>query len=290
MKKVCVIGGSGFLGSHLADYLSESKFEVTIFDLYKSKWLNKKQKMVLGDITNLDDLIQAIEGCEYVYNFAGISDLNQALFKPIETVKLNILGNVNVLEACKIHKVKRYIYASSQYVNSREGGFYRCSKQSSELYVEEYKNYMDYTILRFGSLYGPRAGKENGIFNIIFKSLKNKKISYKGNANSIREYIHVYDAAKGSIDILSEEFKNKIVVLTGQQSLKVKDVLYMLNEILDLKGTVEFSDESYLGHYVRTPYAFEPRIGLKYNPRTYIDLGQGLLNLVSEIKKKNDFD
>ena len=96
----------------------------------------------MGDVTNLESLISALDGCECVYNFAGISDLNQALYKPIETVKLNILGNVNILEACKINKIKRYIYASSQYVNSREGGFYRCSKQSAELYVEEYKNFL----------------------------------------------------------------------------------------------------------------------------------------------------
>ena len=65
---------------------SEKKYRTTFGAWKYFGWHNKKQKMVLGDITNLDDLIQAIEGCEYVYNFAGISDLNQALFKHIENL------------------------------------------------------------------------------------------------------------------------------------------------------------------------------------------------------------
>ena len=71
--------------------------------------------------------------------------------------------------------------------------------------------------------------------------------------------------------------------------MKVKDVLYMLDEILGYKGKVEFTNDSYIGHYIRTPHAFEPRVGVKYNPTTYIDLGQGLLKLISDIKNNNDF-
>ena len=63
------------------------------------------------------------------------------------------------MDACLKHNIKRFIYISTIYVYSKDGGFYRCSKQSAEHYVEEYKKTfnLDYTILRFGSLYGPRA-------------------------------------------------------------------------------------------------------------------------------------
>ena len=61
-----------------------------------------------------------------------ISDMEEALDKPVETAKVNVLGNVLLLEACRKFKIKRYIYASTLYVFSREGGFYRCSKQSAE--------------------------------------------------------------------------------------------------------------------------------------------------------------
>ena len=119
--------------------------------------------MVIGDVLDAEKLNASIEGSEVVYNFAAIADLNQALKQPLKTVNINILGNLNVMAACHTHGVKRFIYASTVYVYSREGGFYRCSKQASEAYIEEYQKIygLDYTILRYGSLYGPRADETN---------------------------------------------------------------------------------------------------------------------------------
>jgi len=284
MSKVCVIGGSGFLGSHLADQLTDMNYDVTLFDIKKSQWLKKSQKMVIGDITNFDELKDALKDCDVVYNYAGLSNLDEALSKPISTVKLNILANVYVLEASRINNIKRFVYASSQYVNSREGSFYRCSKIASEAYIEEYKKHFDFTILRFGSLYGPRSGPDNGVYRIIRDAIKFNKISYQGNINSIREYIHIYDAAKSSIEILSKEFINKTIVLTGQQSHRVYEVLNMLGEIMGIEDDIEFRNEENLGHYIRTPYSYKPLVGRKYTPKTHIDLGQGMLDLVYELK------
>ena len=134
------------------------------------------------------------------------------------------------------------------YVYSREGGFYRCSKQSSEHYVEEYqKAYgLDYTILRYGSLYGPRADNTNGLFRIVDSALKSGKIQYKGDIESMREYIHVEDAARASVSILDQEFINDSIILTGQEPMRVLDLLKILAEIMNIpEGLVEFTDERY---------------------------------------------
>ena len=139
MKKAVVVGGSGFIGSHVADHLTDAGYQVVIYDNTKSQWLRSEQDMVLGDVQDIDGLHQAISGAGVVYNFAALADLNQALEQPIKTININILGNLNVMEACRAHGVRRFIYASTVYVHSREGGFYRCSKQASEAYVEEYQ-------------------------------------------------------------------------------------------------------------------------------------------------------
>ena len=146
-----------------------------------------------------------------MYNFAAIADLNDALNKPIETVQVNVLGTVNILEACRLHSVRRFVYASTVYVYSREGGFYRCSKQAAEHYVEEYQRAfdLDFTILRYGSLYGPRADATNGLYRIVRDALARGSISYAGNPESIREYIHVEDAARASVVVLGEEFATR---------------------------------------------------------------------------------
>jgi UDP-glucose 4-epimerase len=281
-----VIGGSGFLGSHVADQLSESGYAVRIFDRVASKWLRTDQQMVTGDLLDRVALSNAIRGAEVVYNFAALADLNQALDRAVDTVQVNVLGNVYVLEACRLNRVRRFVYASTVYVYSREGGFYRCSKQAAEHYVEEYQRLygLDFTILRYGSLYGPRSDETNGLHRIVHEALATGTVSYMGNPESIREYIHVQDAARASVHALGDEFRNESMILTGNQSMRVLDLMKMLAEILGMPDSVNFRDEQYAGHYVRTPYAYQPKLGRKYAPPLHIDLGQGLLQLIEEVR------
>ena len=290
IKKAVVVGGSGFIGSHVADHLSDAGYQVTIYDLAPSPWLQKDQQMAIGNVLDAEKLNATITGSEVVYNFAALADLNQALEQPLKTVNINILGNLNVMEACHAHGVKRFIYASTVYVHSREGGFYRCSKQASEAYVEEYQKIygLDYTILRYGSLYGPRADETNGLYRIVKSALDHGTVSYEGDVDAMREYIHVEDAARASIDALNAEFVNESVVLTGQEPMRVIDMLKMLAEILGLSAdSVKFIEDKYAGHYVRTPYAYQPKIGRKYIPPIHIDLGQGLLQLINNLNQDN---
>ncbi|MCG6144944.1 NAD-dependent epimerase/dehydratase family protein [Leptospira bandrabouensis] len=284
--KVLVFGGSGFLGSHVADALSDAGHEVTIFDLVKSPWLRSDQKFVSGDLLDEKIVSEIVSGFDVVYNFAALADLNQALDKPVDTIRINVLGNTYILEACRKHKVKRFIYASTVYVYSREGGFYRCSKQASESYIEEYQKCfgLDFTILRYGSLYGPRSDESNGLYRIVKSALETGRITYEGSADSLREYIHVEDAARASVVAMGEEFKNQSVVLTGQEPMRVIELLKMLAEILGRPDSVEFLEGDQVGHYVRTPYAYQPKLGRKYIPPMHVDLGQGLLQLIDEVK------
>ena len=286
MKKAVIVGGSGFIGSHVADQLSDKGYSVTIYDREESHWLRNDQEIVIGDVQECEKLNQTISGANVVYNFAALADLTQALNQPLKTVKINILGNLNVMEACKAQGVKRFIYASTVYVHSRDGGFYRCSKQASEAYVEEYQRVygLDYTILRYGSLYGPRANETNGIYQIVKSALDSGVVKYKGDIESMREYIHVGDAASASIEVLKDEFKNQNVVLTGQEPMRVIEMLKILAEILGfLEKDIELVHHHYVGHYVRTPYAYQPRLGKKYIPPVHVDLGQGLLELIEYV-------
>lgn len=288
-KKAVVVGGSGFIGSHVADHLSEAGYQVIIYDCSESKWIRTDQQMVVGDILDGEKLNQTIAGAKVVYNFAALADLNQALEQPLKTVNINILGNMNVLEACRLLGVNRFVYASTVYVHSRDGGFYRCSKQASEAYVEEYQRVfgLDYTILRYGSLYGPRADETNGMWRIVRSALKDGKLRYEGNPDSMREYIHVEDAARASINVFNDEFRNESVVLTGQEPMRVLDMLKMLAEILGMpEASVEFINSNYAGHYVRTPYAYQPKLGRKFIPPMHVDLGQGLLQVIDAMNSE----
>lgn len=283
--KVVVFGGSGFLGSHVSDALTEAGHEVVIFDIRQSPYLRQGQKMVVGDILDDKAVEASVQGASVVYNFAGIADIAEASQRPIDSVKFNILGNSIILEACRKAGVKRFVFASSLYVYSKAGSFYRSTKQSCELLIENYHEVfgLSYTMLRYGSLYGPRADRENAIYNFVKQAVTDGKIVRHGDGEELREYIHVLDAARGSVEILADEFANQYVILTGQQQMRIKDLLIMINEMLDNKITIEFAPANESYHYEITPFSFAPRVGKRLTGKTYLDLGQGILDMVYSV-------
>lgn len=281
-EKVIVFGGSGFLGSHVADELSDAGYEVTIFDRKTSDFLRDDQQMIVGDIMDRQAIDEAVKGKDYVYHFAAIADIAEAQNNPVLTVEINILSTTYILEACRQHKVKRFLYGSTIYVYSDHGSFYRSSKQASELIIGNYhdKYNVEYTILRYGSLYGPRANHFNFIHSIIEQALLEKQIIRKGDGEETREYIHVIDAARASVKILHGNYANEHVMITGTKSLRIKDLLAMIKEMFHENINIHYSDEHMSGHYNITPYIFKPIVAKKYILNYYHDLGQGILEQI----------
>lgn len=285
-NKILVTGSSGFIGSHVADALEKKGYQVILFDTTPSKYKSKNQKEIVGNILNYSDVEKAVKGCYAIYHFAAQADIGSSTNLPTETINSNIIGTLNILEAAKIFNIQRFVFASTIYVYSQLGSFYRVSKQACEKIIEEYQLEYDlnYTILRFGSLYGPRANRFNGIQDFLIQALKNKKIVRRGDGQEIREYIHVKDAAQLSVEALENKNINKHLIITGNQQIKVKDLLIMIKEILDGDIKIEFGQEEELHHYEITPYSYKPQVAKKITPNTYYDLGQGLLDQIYDIE------
>lgn len=287
--KAIVFGGSGFVGSHVADELSERGYQVVIYDRQESPYIRKDQVMIVADILDREKVTACVKGCDYVYSFAAIAGITDARRDPVQTIETNVLGTTNIVDACRLHQVKRFVFASTIYVYSDLAPFYRSSKQACELVIEDYQKAhgVDYTVLRYGSLYGRRANHFNYIYKIIQQAVEEGKIVREGDGEEIREYIHVRDAARHSVDILSEEFKNEHVIITGNQSIKIKDLLNMIREIFRGEISVEYSPEHMPGHYEITPYSFRPKVAKKIVANSYYDLGQGILDVIYEVYSKS---
>ena len=287
LKQAIIFGGSGFLGSHVADSLSISGHKVTIFDKKESPYLRSDQTMIVGDILDVNQTRNAIKGQDIIYHFAGLADLDHAADKAMEAVNQNIVGTIHLLDVAVEFKIGRFVFASTIYVYSGLGGFYRCSKQACELYIEEYQKLydLDFTILRYGSLYGPRAGASNSIRRYLKAGLENHRIFYPGTGDEIREYIHVKDAAKLSSEILAEGYKNQHIIITGHHPMKAGEMLVMVQEILNHKVSIDYAGNSNEGHYNITPYSFIPKVGSKLVSNLYMDMGQGFLECLQEISE-----
>lgn len=285
-KRVVVFGGSGFLGSYVSDELTRRGYEVIIADINTSPYLQSNQSFEKVDVLNIDNLKKIIKGASIVYNFVAIANLDDAIHDPINAMNINVMGNLNILEACKEEKIERFIYASSAYALSAEGSFYGISKHSSEKLTEEYfKRYgLKYTVIRYGSLYGERASHNNYIYNLLNTAIQTGELNYKGDGEDLREYIHAADAAKLSVDILEDiQYENEHIILTGIEKLKRIELLTMINEIMQNNLKITQVSDNNMGHYKITPYTFHPTTAKKLVANPYIDLGQGLLECIQEI-------
>jgi UDP-glucose 4-epimerase len=292
MPRLLVTGGAGFLGSHLVDALVERGHSVTVLDHKPSRWLPRGVKLVQADLVDPAALAAAVEGQDAVYHLAGLADLNAAKTRPLDTVHANIVGTVNLLEAMRAHGAPRFLFASTAYVYSREGGFYRCSKQACESYVEEYARTfgLRYTVIRYGSLYGPRADASNGVYRLLRTAMVEGRLVYSGGPDDIREYIHVEDAARLSADVLDPAYEGQHVMLTGASPTRAADLFTMFQEILGRRIDVDYRhiEGPGSGHYAVTPYAYTPRPGKKLVTTHYVDMGQGLLRMIEDLHHEID--
>ena len=290
MKKVLVFGGFGFLGHYLVHELLKRGYKVTVADIHENEKLESEITYVNCDITSKENVENVFKNkqFDFVYNLAGFANLDTAIKYPLETIQLNVIGNMHILEQCVKNSISRFVYASSAYAMSNKGSFYGISKLASEKIIEEYlKKYsLPFTILRYGSVYSERSYDNNYIYNLVKTAVLEGEINHNGDGNELREYIHAADASKLSVDVIeSEDFKNLHVILTGNERMKRSDLFNMVKEILNDQVEINYRNDGYHNHYNFTPYSFEPSVSRKLSANPHIDMGQGLLECVRSVHK-----
>lgn len=287
---VLVIGGSGFLGSHVADKLSDNGHNVTIFDKKESPYLREDQSMIVGSVLDRDLLESCVSEVDIVYNFVGIAGISHARCYPVDTIEVNVNSNLYILEACRKYNIKKYVYASSMYVYNEYASFYGTSKKMSELLIENYHREfgLNYAILRYGSLFGPRCQSWNGIYKVVREAVETGKINFRGWPEEIREFIHVKDAADLSVEVLNRDNEQETLVLTGIDSYKWKDFLDMINETLGGYVDITYTKPNESLHYRRTPYIYKPNEAIKVTKTNYRDVRESIYNLAYELEEDSN--
>lgn len=291
MSNVLVVGASGFLGSHIADILTEQGHAVTLYDRTPSPWRQPGQEEVVADVLDREALSAAMAGKDVVYHLAGIADIEESSAKPQETIRINVLGSSNIFETCVAQHVKRVMFASTVYVYSDKGSFYRVSKQAVECMLEEYSRAFGlcYTTLRYGSLYGPRSQPWNGLHRYVHDALKTGRIVYHGTGAERREYIHVRDAAALSVKAMDAAYANKSLMLTGTQVLTSSELMAFIREVLGNNVEVVIDSNNLSSHhYTLTPFKYVPKTALKVVSEHFIDIGQGIIELVNDLANHSE--
>ena len=292
--KAFVTGGNGFLGRHLISELMKRDIDVVSYDLSKpldsdiKKYAGCKSyiEYIQGDILDKEQLVSAMRGCEIVFHTAAVADINVVSKIPEKTMEINVLGTTRCLEAAKVCGVKRFVFASSVYAAGNHGSFYSISKRACEslckTYYEEFG--LEFTILRYGSLYGTEANHWNFIYKLCKELLLTGKYTYTSSPDSLRDYINILDATRESVNIaLNHEFVNKTVMIAGHQRMKVSELFTMIEEIIGKKIEVNYAPKSVQTHYHMTAYTFEPDVPIRINMPHYIDISEGILECIKSI-------
>jgi len=220
--KIAIIGGLGFIGTNLYFFLNKGN-KVSIIDNYRVKTnvkFLKKAKIIKGDIKNLNFLKKKLKNFDIIINLAAQTGILESNSNPIKSIKENIIGFSNILEASRINKIKTIINASTAgaiYGNTKKIcdeksltnpiSYYGLTKKFNEDQSLIYMNRKLKIInLRFSNVYGEFSiHKKSLIHNAIKNIIYNKNININGDGTQIRDFIYVGDLVK----IIKRSFKLK---------------------------------------------------------------------------------
>lgn len=253
IMKVLVTGGSGFIGSHVVDILLESGYEVTSLDI---KPPNREGfRYVCGSILDRRLIDSLVKESDAICHIAGFSNIDLVKKNPVDAIELNILSTAYLLDACRRYSPHaRFIYASSVYAFDRTGHLYTTSKASSEKMIEDFNTLygLPYTILRYGTVYGPRSREADAVYLFIRSAIEGRPIEIHGGGEQRRNFIHVRDLAEASVKALEKkEALNRTLVIANSRSVSIIELASMVKEIVNpgvqIKFTGEKRDNDYHG-------------------------------------------
>ena len=204
--KILVTGGSGFIGSHIVEELAKDKNnKVYIFDIVKPDIDHSPNvKYIDGDICYKTSIDKAIQGCEEVYDCAGVLGTHELVFQTERAIDTNIKGAFNVIQSCLDFNVKRVFHPTKPIFKNYWENTYTISKITAENFVRMFREVykMDVTVLRWMNASGPRQHVypvRKFIPIIITQAILNEDIEIYGTGNQTVDIIDVRDIANIAI-------------------------------------------------------------------------------------------
>lgn len=260
--RALVIGGAGFIGSHLVDALVTRGDQVVAFDNLsngKITNLNNMADLVVGDIfTEPDRLIETMQGCDIVYHLAANPEARAGLSNTRLDLEQGTIATYNVLEAMRQTGVLKLFFASSGTVYSKstfkckEGdlqylpvSLYGASKLACEALCSSFSECfgIEVTIARFGNVIGPRAS--HGVIFDLLKKLKENpsRLEVLGDGTMTKPYVHVSDIVRGILHILDLHYDNRTWNIAPNDTTTVKYIVESIVNSISPTAHIEYGAE-----------------------------------------------
>jgi UDP-glucose 4-epimerase len=292
--KVLVTGGAGFIGSHVVDKLRESGHEPRILDLRPSPH-HDDVETVLGDLRDPEVTRRALEGCDTVLHLAALADVDEVAKDPTLTDTVNTRGTQVVLECSRAARIGRFVYASTIWVYGDASGpeavdentplglpkhFYTATKIAGEMYTASYGELYDleWTILRFGIPYGPRARPSAVVPAFTAKALSGQPLTIAGDGTQSRRFVYVEDLAEGVVAALVPEAANRVYNLVGRENTSVRAIARAVRDVVGdvpiehIEGRAgDLRGGNISGERAASELGWEPRTTFVEGVRRYVE-------------------
>lgn len=291
--RVLITGGSGFIGSHVADKLRDRGVIVRVFDMVMPTFRDDIE-FYHGSLLDLEALKMAIAGVDAIYHLAAVADVKDVFEDPHYAESINVRGTINVLEAARRSKKQRVIYGSTTWVYSNVEGthvdeqtplgapshFYTATKVASEYYCQSYSELygLPVTILRYGIPYGPRARDGAVVPIFVQKAIRGESLTVAGDGSQFRKFVYVEDLAEGNMLALKPIAANKIYNLDGSERVTIRQIAETVQKIVgDVRiETVparagDFSGKEVSSELAGRELGWAPKVDFAEGVRRYVE-------------------
>ncbi len=309
--KILVIGGAGFIGSHIVDQLLlEPVREIVVFDNFvrgtrsnlRDALCSEHVRLVEGSITDLDALCEAMRGADFVFHLAALW-LFECVHEPRSALEVNVVGTYNVVEAAHREAVKKVVYSSSASVygdavftpmtedhpfNNRT--MYGATKIAGEQFFRAFheRHGLDYVALRYMNVYGPRMDDKGTYVSVIMKVLdridRGESPIVFGDGSQSYDFVHVEDVARANVLALKSAATDRPFNVGMGIKTTINELVRKLLEITgaDLKIEYRAQEQMFVTHRVGSTEQAERALGF----RAGVPLEEGLRSVVAWRKRE----
>ncbi|KQO18630.1 NAD-dependent epimerase/dehydratase family protein [Paenibacillus sp. Leaf72] len=262
--KALVTGGAGFIGSHLTDMLIQSGAVVHVIDNLSTGSKNHVHPAAILHVEdiNSDACSKIIEHVrpDVVFHLAAQVDVQRSMADPAFDSTVNIVGTIRLLKACEQAKVSKIIFSSTSATygdsnNERHEeeaipapiSYYGLSKHASESYIRLFHRMygINYTILRYSNVYGPRQSYtgEGGVVAIFLNKLnKGLPVLVHGSGDQTRDFIYVQDVVKANMAAIHQGEQETINISTGLRT-SINNLIHMMKMIHGQDAQITYGTE-----------------------------------------------
>ena len=315
--KILLTGSAGFIGSHLAEALVQEHNVIGLdnfCDFYEPQLkeqniaalqTNPDFKLIKADIRDQMQLSEIFSANQFdlVIHLAAMAGVRPSIENPQLYTEVNINGTVNLLEECRTHNIKNFIFASSSsvYGNNKKVPFaesdpvdhpispYAATKKAGELICHAYHHLHKISLvcLRFFTVYGPRQRPDLAIRKFAVKMLNGEEIPVFGDGSTRRDYTYIDDIIDGvlkSVEFVQNGCRYEIFNLGESQTISLQEMITTLEATLHIKARKKYLPLQ--PGDVQQTYADISRAQtiLGYDPKT--DFTEGIARFVNWLKKQ----